>query len=759
MPVMPRVVMQRLRQWPCKLALALAAIFVALLIGELIVRAFGAVPPVRPLWASSRKCIYQRADNPLLSIELKPNFRDPDPDLTRTYERTNAHGLRDRPRSIPKPEGVRRILLLGDSVVEGHGIPESQTIAHQWEALYEDGRTEVLNLGISGYITRSEVELLEVKGLQFDPDVVVLVFVANDFQNFIVEALPLDTQVVRPNWSKHLFVESHLFRLLAIRFNLYDFGINTAPLQRNRSAIGDNNVVDGLARLRELAVEHGFEPLIAIWPWLTNDAIRNMFPMPDGDGDLVIERLARMYDISSVRLSRYFDEHRDRYDVPDPRLAYSIGDGMHPSQKGCTVAAEALKRIVADLQQRLDNADGGQRWANPVQPDPPAVAAAAERGAAEPNYARVYVSQGHELLQQGRLDEAIEKFSRAAELNPELYKPYLNRGNAYLQLGKYAPALADYATAIRLEPYFANTYYKRGVVFTMLGKYEPAADDFTKVIELRPELEEAYLNRGTVYFQLGKYAPALADYATAIELRPGEAPAYYNRGTAYRELGKYELALADFDRAIELRPDHAESYYKRGTVHRHLRGFDRALADFSKVIELTPDHAQARYDRGNVYRQLGKLDRALADFDRAIHLKPNHAEAYNNRGTVYGQLDETETALADFNRAIQLQPGFAKTFHNRGMLYRQTGEYELALADFSKRIELTPNHAKAYNNRGIVYVQLGKFDLALADFNRAIELTPDDAKAYHNRGMLYRQMGKDEAAQADFNRAIELKQN
>ena len=47
---------------------------------------------------------------------------------------------------------------------------------------------QVLNVATIGYCTRSEVELLRVKGLPFQPDRVVLVFVENDFDNFNREA-------------------------------------------------------------------------------------------------------------------------------------------------------------------------------------------------------------------------------------------------------------------------------------------------------------------------------------------------------------------------------------------------------------------------------------------------------------------------------------------------------------------------------------------------------------------------------------------
>ena len=82
--------------------------------------------------------------------------------------------------------GSDEFILLGDSVVEGDGIRIRQVddlISRQLEMLYGDG-TQVLNFAVSAYSTLAEVELLRVKGLQFNPDTVVLIFVENDFDNF-----------------------------------------------------------------------------------------------------------------------------------------------------------------------------------------------------------------------------------------------------------------------------------------------------------------------------------------------------------------------------------------------------------------------------------------------------------------------------------------------------------------------------------------------------------------------------------------------
>jgi len=98
-----------------------------------------------------------------------------------TYDRTltiNSRGLRDREYPLAKPEGVFRILVLGDSFTWGYGVSDEEVFTERLEkALATAGRSvEVLNAGVSGWGTDQELLYLEREGLQSSPDLVVLAF-------------------------------------------------------------------------------------------------------------------------------------------------------------------------------------------------------------------------------------------------------------------------------------------------------------------------------------------------------------------------------------------------------------------------------------------------------------------------------------------------------------------------------------------------------------------------------------------------------
>ncbi len=97
--------------------------------------------------------------------------------------RINRQGMRDdRDFSYKKPDGVRRIISLGDSYTIGYEVDVDQTFSAVLEReLRKAGHdVEVLNAGVSGFSNAEEALYLERELLKYDPDLVVLSFYVND---------------------------------------------------------------------------------------------------------------------------------------------------------------------------------------------------------------------------------------------------------------------------------------------------------------------------------------------------------------------------------------------------------------------------------------------------------------------------------------------------------------------------------------------------------------------------------------------------
>jgi len=94
---------------------------------------------------------------------------------------------------------------LGDSFVDPFELDDSETIAVKLqENLNED--YEVIPLGSRGYSTTQEFLLLEEEGLAYDPDIVILFFFQNDFEDNRMEVMGYgDRPAYRNNGTDFIF--------------------------------------------------------------------------------------------------------------------------------------------------------------------------------------------------------------------------------------------------------------------------------------------------------------------------------------------------------------------------------------------------------------------------------------------------------------------------------------------------------------------------------------------------------------------------
>lgn len=122
-----------------------------------------------------------------------------DPDTGRVIvSRANNRGWRDRDRTIEKPKGVFRILVLGDSNTFAPLVEDEAMYTRVLERkLNESGiKAEVMNFAYGGWSTDQQLEALVNEGIAYKPDLVILQFCGNDIgENLQTEFKPFQYEL------------------------------------------------------------------------------------------------------------------------------------------------------------------------------------------------------------------------------------------------------------------------------------------------------------------------------------------------------------------------------------------------------------------------------------------------------------------------------------------------------------------------------------------------------------------------------------
>ncbi|MDA1311982.1 MAG: SGNH/GDSL hydrolase family protein [Acidobacteria bacterium] len=128
--------------------------------------------------------LFRKSADPVLIYEMTPSTET---SVNGVRYATNRDGFRDD--EFPDaPGGVEKLLVIGDSVAMGLGVPMEDSFPWVLETLLSKGDSDsalspppvVYNLAVAGYSTAQEIRLLETSGLALKPSRILWSYVLND---------------------------------------------------------------------------------------------------------------------------------------------------------------------------------------------------------------------------------------------------------------------------------------------------------------------------------------------------------------------------------------------------------------------------------------------------------------------------------------------------------------------------------------------------------------------------------------------------
>lgn len=85
--------------------------------------------------------------------------------------------------------------------------------------------------------------------------------------------------------------------------------------------------------------------------------------------------------------------------------------------------------------------------------------------------------------------QAMELYTRAAELAPEDWRPYRFRGHRHMSLRQFDQAVDDLERARELAPMNWDVAYHLALAYFYAGRFDAAADEYLRCLELADDLE------------------------------------------------------------------------------------------------------------------------------------------------------------------------------------------------------------------------------------------------------------------------------
>jgi serine/threonine protein kinase/Tfp pilus assembly protein PilF len=253
--------------------------------------------------------------------------------------------------------------------------------------------------------------------------------------------------------------------------------------------------------------------------------------------------------------------------------------------------------------------------------------------------------QAFHQFQRRNLEQAVQMFSRAIELDPDYARAHAGLAQCYsllhttwnVQGDTIARADAASQKALELDPESAEAHTARGVALALSKRYDEAQREFETALRLNPNLFEAHYLYGRVCLARGQLTEAARQFAEASRVRPEDYQALFLGAGVLSGLGRKADAEAAYRRGVEvaenhlkLYPDDARALCLGAGAWYQLGERERALDWARRALSIDPDEPLTLYNVACCYSLMGQVDEALDTLAKAIEKGAAHREWIEN---------------------------------------------------------------------------------------------------------------------------------
>lgn len=207
------------------------------------------------------------------------------------------------------------------------------------------------------------------------------------------------------------------------------------------------------------------------------------------------------------------------------------------------------------------------------------------------------------LENQGRYEDAMERYRRCLELNPGYYVARANLARLLRMTGDSQEAATEYAMVLQVAPDHLNSAIGLGESFRELGMLDQAEAAFRRATEIDPKAASAWNGLGAVYSIAGEHREAERAFRRTVEIDPDNLPIRANLGMAIFFQGRLDEARSVFDASLAVRPDDPGAMNGMGAIAVERNDLDAAEDWFSRVLAQDPENELAGNGLAEVRRR------------------------------------------------------------------------------------------------------------------------------------------------------------
>jgi len=410
------------------------------------------------------------------------------------------------------------------------------------------------------------------------------------------------------------------------------------------------------------------------------------------------------------------------------------------------------------------------------------------RGRAE---AYLHFSKARMLADQGLLNEAVNEYKRALELDPNNSSIYSEMAETYMR--SQPPRIRDAANAAQkaVEANANNVDAHKilaSIYTSMIGDsnsnqpiteetINQAIHEFEEITRIDPTDRNSYLMLGRLYQIKNDTKKAEEIYRKYLGMEPGSEDGVTALARLHMDAGNQKEAVTLLEDFIKDHPEADRALDALAQAYANQEQFDKAAATYRKALTLDPDNTDLKRALAQALFFDDKHDDAAALYLDLLKADPNDVLALLRLGQIYREQKRYGQSHVYMSQAVKHAPDSMEVQFNMMLLEREEGLLDDAVRRVNDLLKKTERANGRYSesekqNRRVflghqvqINELLGRYDDEIRALNDLKSITPDSdgrfdrriVEAYRASKNLDKALAYCEQALKEFPNSIELK--
>lgn len=358
---------------------------------------------------------------------------------------------------------------------------------------------------------------------------------------------------------------------------------------------------------------------------------------------------------------------------------------------------DEISRILGQVADTNPNANRSNSLSQiATVGSPPVSAAELTKLKTLENQLREIVAQAYHNLavaavQQGQIDDSLEKFAAAARWKADFPGLDRNWGIVAFNAKQFDLAIGPLSRHLKTTPQDALIRRMLAVSYYFTKRFASAVETLkpmTSTIGNDPELAYFY-GVSLVQLQRNKEASVVFASLSAQDQNLNQnknknqnqnqisADAHFYAGQGFVLAGDLNRALAEFQAVSTLDSTRTQAHYNAGQTLIRLNRLDEAETEFRKEIEIDPENVLAKYHLAyTLLERKSANDEALKLLREVVAAKYDYADARYQLGKMLIDKGELEEAIEQLETAANLDPTKDYIHYQLSIAYRKNSRTE-----------------------------------------------------------------------------------